>query len=182
VATSSGWSPGRGAASASRITCSPAALPPPATAAEALARFRASVEKTRAAHRAAGGRFCTLCSAAIDAGWHVYSLTQGAGGPIAMRITLAPSQPFALEGIPTGPAPHKAFDPNFGIQVELYEKSATFAVPVAATADAQAGKDSILVRPRYQACNASLCLPPRTETVAVPVTVATSGKKSAPTS
>jgi len=131
---------------------------------------------------AAGATVTARISAAIDAGWHVYSLTQGAGGPIAMRITLAPSQPFALEGIPTGPAPHKAFDPNFGIQVELYEKSATFAVPVAATADAQAGKDSILVRPRYQACNASLCLPPRTETVAVPVTVATSGKKSAPTS
>jgi DsbC/DsbD-like thiol-disulfide interchange protein len=120
-------------------------------------------------------------SAAIDSGWHVYSLTQGAGGPIAMRITLAAGQPFALKGNPTGPAPHTAFDPNFGIQVELYEKSATFTVPVAVATAAPPGRDSILVRPRYQVCNASLCLPPRTETVVVPVTV-TGMKKPAATS
>lgn len=131
---------------------------------------------------APGARVTAHISAAIDAGWHVYSLTQGAGGPIAMRITLAPNQPFALEGTPTGPAPHKEFDPNFGIHVELYEETATFTVPVVATAATPIGKDSILVRPRYQACNASLCLPARTETVAVPVTVATSAKKPAPTS
>ena len=131
---------------------------------------------------APGATVAARISAAIDPGWHVYSLTQGAGGPIAMRITLAPGQPFALKGTATGPAPHTAFDPNFGIQVELYEGSAVFTVPVAAAATAPAGKGSILVRPRYQACNASLCLPPRTETVAVPVTVATGAKKSVATS
>jgi hypothetical protein len=40
----------------------------PRTAAEALARFRAVVERRRARHRAAGGRFCSDCGAAIGAG------------------------------------------------------------------------------------------------------------------
>ena len=120
-------------------------------------------------------------SAAIDAGWHMYALTQGPGGPIATRITVASGQPFTLQGEPTGPAPRREFDPNFGITVEEYEERAAFAVPVAVGA-APVGQDSIVVRARYQVCNASLCLPPRTENVAVPVTVAAAGKKSAPTS
>jgi DsbC/DsbD-like thiol-disulfide interchange protein len=120
-------------------------------------------------------------AATIDPGWHVYSLTQGPGGPIALRITVASGQPFTLQGNPTGPAPHTEFDPNFGITVEEYEERAAFTVPVAVGA-APVGQDSIVVRARYQVCNASLCLPPRTENVAVPVTVAAAGKKSAPTS
>ncbi|GAC1423901.1 MAG: hypothetical protein NVSMB5_17770 [Candidatus Velthaea sp.] len=42
--------------------------PPATNPAEALARFRKSVEKTRAAHACAGGRFCGQCSAAIERG------------------------------------------------------------------------------------------------------------------
>ncbi len=135
-----------------------------------------------------GGTVSAQIAAAIDPGWHVYSLTQGSGGPIALRITVAPGQPFTLQGAPTGPAPRTEFDPNFGITVEEYEEHAAFTVPVAVASTAPVGKDSIVVRARYQVCNASLCLPPRTENVAVPVTVAAAGtaasaaKKSAPAS
>ncbi|HEY5348897.1 MAG TPA: DUF721 domain-containing protein [Candidatus Lustribacter sp.] len=40
----------------------------PLTAAEAVARFRAVVERRRDAHRAAGGAFCGTCAAAIAGG------------------------------------------------------------------------------------------------------------------
>lgn len=40
---------------------------PAATLDEALARLRAAVEKTRAAHRAAGGSFCMRCAVPVDA-------------------------------------------------------------------------------------------------------------------
>jgi thiol:disulfide interchange protein DsbD len=136
---------------------------------------------TSAGTVAPGATVSAQIAATIDPGWHVYSLTQGPGGPIATRIALAAGQPFTLKGDPTGPAPHTEFDPNFGIQVEQYEETAAFTVPVAVGTTAPAGKDSIVVRARYQVCNASLCLPPKTESVAVPVTVAaTPGKKSAP--
>jgi hypothetical protein len=35
---------------------------------DALARLRRSIERTRGAHRARGGRFCALCDAPVDAG------------------------------------------------------------------------------------------------------------------
>jgi hypothetical protein len=41
-------------------------FPPPGDAREALARFRAAVERSRAAHRARGGRFCSDCAAEIS--------------------------------------------------------------------------------------------------------------------
>jgi len=41
---------------------------PPRSPAEALARFRAAVERVRAAHADRGGRFCAVCSAPIVAG------------------------------------------------------------------------------------------------------------------
>ncbi len=42
--------------------------PPAKTLDDALARLRRTVERTRAAHRAAGGAFCGLCEAAVDGG------------------------------------------------------------------------------------------------------------------
>jgi hypothetical protein len=41
---------------------------PAATPDEALARLRAAVERTRTAHKAAGGGFCTRCAVPVDAG------------------------------------------------------------------------------------------------------------------
>lgn len=110
-------------------------------------------------------------NAHIDPGWHVYSLTQGPGGPIPMRITLASGGPFALVDA-TGPKPLTQLDPNFGITVEMYDNTPAFAVRVRVDSSAAAGSDTVAIAARYQACSASLCLPPHTETVRVPITVA----------
>lgn len=45
-----------------------AAEPPAKTLDDALARLRRAVERTRSAHRANGGAFCSLCAAPVDAG------------------------------------------------------------------------------------------------------------------
>ena len=55
----------RSAIPAARGAAELAGRPPPRTAHEALARFRAAVERSRAAHRARGGRFCRTCAAPI---------------------------------------------------------------------------------------------------------------------
>ena len=109
--------------------------------------------------------------ARIDQGWHVYSISQGPGGPIPTRITLAPGQPFELVGTVQGPAPDRRLDPNFGINVETYDEQATFALVVRAAPNARPGTDTLTIKARFQTCNATLCLPPHTETVLAPVKV-----------
>jgi hypothetical protein len=111
-------------------------------------------------------------TARIAGGWHMYSLTQPAGGPVPARIAVAPDQPFTLAEPIVGPAVDKRFDPNFGINVETYDAQATFAVPIRIAPNAPRGHASIALTARFQTCNATLCLPPRTEHLTVPLTVA----------
>ena len=110
-------------------------------------------------------------TARIDGGWHMYSLTQGPGGPVPAKITVAPGQPFTLADTVKGPAATKRFDPNFGLNVETYDAQATFAVPVRVGADAPRGPANISLSARFQTCNATLCLPPHSEHVTVPITI-----------
>jgi Disulphide bond corrector protein DsbC len=102
----------------------------------------------------------------------MYSLTQPPGGPVAARITVAPDQPFTLAQAIVGPTVSKRFDPNFGINVETYDDQATFAVPIRVASNAPRGHTSVALTARFQTCNATLCLPPRTERLTVPITVA----------
>ena len=117
-------------------------------------------------------------TARITDGWHLYSLTQGPGGPIPTRLTMDPGQPFTIATTPQGPHPDDRLDPNFGIQVQTYDKQVTFVVPVRVASSARPGVDTATVTARYQACTNSLCLPPRVERVAVPIRVAGSQARS----
>lgn len=110
-------------------------------------------------------------TARIDGGWHVYSLTQGPGGPVPARISVPPGQPFTLADSVKGPPATKRFDPNFGLAVETYDAQATFDVPVRVATDAPRGATSLAIAARFQTCNATLCLPPHTERVTVPITI-----------
>jgi thiol:disulfide interchange protein DsbD len=120
---------------------------------------------------AAGSTVLITLMATIDDGWHLYSTTQPSGGPLPTRISVAASPIFASSGALAFPKPEIAPDPNFGINVETYQRSVTFTVPVKIAADARPGVDTLAIQARFQACNAQLCLPPKTQTVSVPVTV-----------
>lgn len=120
---------------------------------------------------AAGSTVPITLVATIDDGWHLYSTTQPSGGPVPTRISVAVSPIFGANGTITFPKPSVTADPNFGINVETYERTVTFTVPVHIAADAHPGVDTLAIQARFQACNAQLCLPPRTQTVSVPVTV-----------
>jgi DsbC/DsbD-like thiol-disulfide interchange protein len=121
---------------------------------------------------APGATVTIRLSARINPDWHLYSITQGPGGPVATRIDLAPGQPFILGGAVEGSAPVTRFDANFGIEVQMYDGSATFTVPVRVSREALPGPATVTVTARYQACNATLCIPPHTDKVTVPLTVA----------
>lgn len=120
------------------------------------------------AHIDASGTGHLTLTAKIDDGWHIYALTQGPGGPVPTRFTPATGQPLYFEANPTvSPAPKTEMDESFGIPVEMHERQATFTIGV--KADKGAHPDSVHVRARYQACNASLCLPPQTAQLSAPV-------------
>ena len=116
-----------------------------------------------------GGKLKVVLKATIDGGWKVYSMTQGPGGPVPTRITVPEGQPFKLDGKISASAPKMSFDRNFSIEVEQHEGAATFTVPIAVDPAAKTGAHQVKVNARYQVCNASLCLPARTEKLTVAV-------------
>jgi hypothetical protein len=95
----------------------------------------------------------------IDAGWHVYALTQEPSGPYPLRIRSSEDSGWQLRGAPRGPAPERQPTSVFGIPVEWYNSGAVILVPLE-----RHGRTLFRRAPRlavrYQACSATLCLPP----------------------
>lgn len=108
----------------------------------------------------------------IAKGWHIYSLTQKAGGPIPLSITLVDAGDVIVRGVIKAPQPERAFDKNFGMETELYSGNTRFTIPVGVPGRSLAGFRKFHVGVRYQVCSDTLCLPPRTEKLAVVLLVA----------
>ncbi len=119
----------------------------------------------------AGARFNVKLLAAVEDGWHLYSLKPMAEGPIPTRIWIADGQPFSLAGTVQSPDPQVMLDATFGMEVELYEGEAVFTLPVKVAASAAPGAQKLVVSASYQSCNNKLCLPPKTVKVELPITV-----------
>ena len=119
-----------------------------------------------------GGRVTVVLDSRLPPGWHFYSLTTPAGGPIASTITVAPPSLVGISGTIDAPVPEIANDPNFGIVTETYADSAQFRIPVQLMPSAPAGKQTLSVLAYYQACNNRYCLPPVTDTLRLGILVA----------
>jgi thiol:disulfide interchange protein DsbD len=118
----------------------------------------------------AGAGFEVKLEAKIDENWHIYSATQEPP-PIATRFKVLSGPPFEMSGTVRQSAPKKEFDPNFGIQVELYFGTAEFWVPLKASASAAPGDYDVRIQAYYQSCDNKTCLPPRGVPVALKITV-----------
>ncbi|WP_047495440.1 protein-disulfide reductase DsbD domain-containing protein [Terriglobus sp. TAA 43] len=106
-------------------------------------------------------------SATIQDGWHVYALSQPAGGPMALKITIPTGAPFALQA----PVPETSVirheDPTFKMETAYYLTAVKLAFDV--KKEAKAGTASIPLDVRFQACNDRLCLPPYTAHLLAPL-------------
>ncbi len=100
--------------------------------------------------------------ATIPQGWHLYSITQGPGGPVPTTITTAAGAAVAITGTIRSPDPDIAEDKNFGILTETYTDSATFTVPVTALTP---GRATLALQVAYQTCTDRYCLPPTSDIV-----------------
>lgn len=109
-----------------------------------------------------GARRMAELTARIEPGWHLYSLTQPPGGPIATRIQLL-GLPTPRLALLERRRPDTLPDAVFGIMSEFYDDSVTIRVPLSAAA--RPGR-RLLVAVTFQACTSRLCLTPRTDTVA----------------
>lgn len=107
-----------------------------------------------------GETFKAKLKAAIEGNWYLYAVEQPEGGPFPTKITVAENLPFQMDGKPVSPAPITKFDPNFGIETKFFSKSAEFNLPLKATAETNG--DDLAVNVRFQVCDDTVCLPPKT--------------------
>jgi len=112
-----------------------------------------------------GQKAAVSLNATIDEGWHLYALDQPSGGPVATTIKTTEASPWKIDGTIASPKPIVRPDPNFTVddkplETRSYTNEVSFKVPLVSASDAAVEQISLDVR--FQACNDSLCLPPRT--------------------
>ncbi len=101
-------------------------------------------------------------TAMIEPGWHIYSLTQPSGGPIATKIEVDPLSAVRLAGKfqPSAP-PDRRREPAFdNLVVETHHGTVTWAAPIEVTAGADPSRLKIVGKVVVQPCDANSCLPP----------------------
>jgi len=101
-------------------------------------------------------------TATIKPGWHIYSITQPPGGPIATEIKLTPAQGVRVLGQfqPTV-EPEKKREPVFdNIMVESHHDKITWYAPLEWAPGVDPSKLKIEGEITVQPCDADSCLPP----------------------
>jgi thiol:disulfide interchange protein len=107
----------------------------------------------------------------VDEFFHLYSTTQGPGGPVRTTVEVLPSPHWSRVGALRAPPPDTIPDGNFGIMSEVYDDSVTLGLTLRLdpAAPLAAGRPRVAVR--FQACTTRYCLPARTDTVVVVVSI-----------
>ena len=106
-----------------------------------------------------------LIRAAIEPKWHLYALDQPPGGPIATTIKVTEGRPFEIVGAIRTAKPRYWSDPNFivdgkELETKFFEDQASFDLDVSSKQEAEVSDFAFDVR--YQLCNDTFCLPPKT--------------------
>ena len=102
-------------------------------------------------------------TAKIEPGWHIYSITQPEGGPIATRINLELPQGVRLaDKFQPSVAPGKKKEPAFdNIMVETHHGTIVWRAPLEFGAGVDPSSLQIAGTLMVQPCDANSCLPPR---------------------
>ncbi|MEJ7846502.1 MAG: cytochrome c biogenesis protein CcdA [Pyrinomonadaceae bacterium] len=112
-----------------------------------------------------GEVFQAFLKAEVEEGWHLYALDQPKGGPIATTIKVTEGVPFVIASEIESPKPIIQPDPNFivddkPLDTKFFKDRAAFGLNLKTTEEAAAERLSVDVR--YQLCNDTFCLPPKT--------------------
>ena len=114
-----------------------------------------------------GDRTSVGLNVKIEPGWHLYALDQPAGGPIPTTIKITEGSPFELIGV-TSQTPTSKPDPLFlvdgkPLETRYFENAAVFTLEVKARGESTVA--SLVADVRFQLCNDTFCLPPRTKRI-----------------
>lgn len=108
-----------------------------------------------------------IVRASVAQGWHIYSLTQGPGGPIPTRITIfSPEGVRFVGGFAVEPPPKVHREPAFpGVTVETHEGEIFWASQLEVPQDLLEKLEALEVEGTLvsQPCDADSCLPPQSQ-------------------
>ena len=117
-----------------------------------------------------GEPFAAHVHGTIDPGWHIYTLEEPEGGPLETVLELTEGGAAELLHVDQG-QPESVMDAAFGQRTTRFRGHADFALQLRVAMDAALGAGTVHILVRYQSCNDRLCLPPRTDTVTLPIVV-----------
>ena len=126
---------------------------------------------------APGGKAYLNLKATIQSGWHLYSPTTPAGGPIVTKIEIAENPSVASYTV-YRPEPIRKLDPNFQIDTETYTGTANFLLELT-TAKAASRSTNVAAAIRYQVCSDTQCLPPVKKTTSKEIVFASGAPSTA---
>ncbi len=118
-----------------------------------------------------GAKFNVIITGELDPGWHLYALEEPEGGPVATEINLTDGDPADLIRVEEA-RPKVLPDPLFRKPTGFFDHSAEFTLHLQAANDASPNANALHILVRYQSCNDRICLPPHTDTIPVPLTIA----------
>ena len=108
--------------------------------------------------------------AQIADGYHLYSFTTPAGGPIKTTASVH-ANPDIQDLRAYQPKPDRHQDPTLNVPVETFQSDVDFLLSGALPKNAAPGDTTITASVRYQACSNEICLPPVTKTATTSITV-----------
>lgn len=131
----------------------------------AHAQMRNPVQWTFAAKKINAGTYEVVLTATIEDGWHIYSQTTPAGGPVPTAIEFAKNPLLTIEG----PAKEKGkleqrHEKLFGVDVKQYSDQVAFVQTVMVKGKAKTALNGSV---KFMTCNDRECLPPKTQTFTI---------------
>jgi len=118
----------------------------------------------------AGAKITLTISGKIDPGWHLYAMEEPDGGPIATVVGLTEGDPADLLSVDES-KPILIDDPLFHMRTGFFRSAVDFTLHLRVDPSAKPGPNPLHVLIRFQSCNDQVCLPPRTDTLEVPLNV-----------
>ena len=116
-----------------------------------------------------GQEFTAVMQATVTPGWHLYALAEEEDGPVSLEPNVRPAGPVVLVSVGAD-RPERGTVSGGIAAAHFYEGRPRFRLRLrGARASKAAGPAEIAVR--FQACNDRMCLPPRTVTLPLPVSV-----------
>jgi thiol:disulfide interchange protein DsbD len=121
----------------------------------------------------AGDQLILITTVTLEEGWHIYAINEKIDGPIATVIDVAGSGIIRSVGKTREPTPIKKYDSGFQKDTYFHEGIVVFETPIELDPLIIPGSNTLNASILYQACNASLCLPPKSETAKLDFEIST---------